>query len=276
MPAPLPIRIGAVLNVTPDSFSDGGRFLDPERAVEHGLAMLAEGADLVDVGGESTRPGAEPVHADEELRRVVPVIEGLRRRTDAPISIDTTKAAVARAALDAGASIVNDVSAGRSDAELFPLVAERRAGLILMHMRGAPREMQADPRYEDVVAEVAAFLRVRAAAAANAGVPLERIWIDPGIGFGKRLEHNLELLACMRVLCDLGYPVCVGVSRKSFIAAIEEREGLAASATGARLGGTAAALALAVAGGATMLRVHDVAVMRQAALVARAIAGRRR
>jgi dihydropteroate synthase len=267
---PDPLRILGVLNVTPDSFSDGGRFLEPASAVERGLRMEAEGAHLLDIGGESTRPGAQPVSVSEELDRVLPVIGELAKRSKAAISIDTTKFEVARAALDAGATIVNDVSAGRIDPRILALAAEREATVILMHMRGSPRDMQVDPRYDDVVGEIRAFLGERAGAAESAGVASRRIWIDPGIGFGKRLEHNLEILVRLPELRSLGYPICLGVSRKSFIAGAEASAGAAKSPPEARVGGTAAAVALGVLGGASILRVHDVAVMAQAARVARA------
>jgi len=264
-------RIMGVLNVTPDSFSDGGEHLDPDRAVQRGLAMAAEGAELIDVGGESTRPGSDPVSEDEELRRVIPLVEALAPRVAVPISVDTTKAAVAERALDAGARMVNDVSAGRADPRMLPLVAERGCDLILMHMQGTPRDMQRDPRYADVTAEVAEFLRARVAACLEAGIALERIAIDPGIGFGKTLEHNLELLRSLGELRALSLPICVGLSRKSFIA-VMEREHLPADAPIAppteRLGGSLAALALCVRRGAEILRVHDVRASVQAARVA--------
>jgi dihydropteroate synthase len=261
-----------VLNVTPDSFSDGGRFLDPGRAVEHGLALLAEGADILDVGGESTRPGALALAPEEELARVLPVVAGLRERSRAPISIDTTHASVARAALEAGATIVNDVSAGRGDPAMLPLVAERGAGFVAMHMQGSPRDMQRAPHYADVLGEVRAFLRERIAAALAAGIGRAGLWIDPGIGFGKTLEHNLALLAGLRSLVELGQPLLVGVSRKSFVAALEQREGLRASAAHERLGGTLAASLWAARAGASVLRAHDVAALRQALAVERALA----
>ncbi len=264
-------RMMGIVNVTPDSFSDGGAFLDPSRAIEHGLELAAEGADLLDVGGESTRPGSDPVPVDEETRRVVPVIAALARRAGVPLSVDTTKSAVARAALDAGATIVNDVSAGCFDAAMLPLVAERRAGFVAMHMQGTPRDMQVAPTYGDVVADVLEFLRARGYQALEAGVERGKLWIDPGIGFGKTLEHNLALLRRLSELRSLGLPICLGVSRKSFLARIAGRESPAQE----RLGGTAAAVALGVAGGAEILRVHDVRVMRECALAARAIAAPR-
>jgi dihydropteroate synthase len=262
-------RMMGVVNVTPDSFSDGGRFADAEGAIEHGLALEAQGAQVLDVGGESTRPGSAAVSVEEELGRTIPVISALAKRAKVPVSVDTTKAGVARAALDAGATIVNDISAGRWDAAMLPLVAERGATFVAMHMQGTPQDMQRDPRYGDVVAEVLEFLRERGAACLGAGIARERIWIDPGIGFGKTLDHNLELLRRLPELRSLGLPVLVGVSRKAFIARIHgpAREDVA------RIGGTAAAVALAVQGGAEILRVHDVAVMAEAAAVARAVAG---
>ena len=268
------VRIMGVVNVTPDSFSDGGRFLEPARAIEHGLQLIAEGADLLDIGGESTRPGAAPLAAEEELRRVVPVVAGLRARCRAPLSIDTQHAEVARAALDAGATIVNDVSAGRHDPRLLPLLAERGAGFVAMHMQGSPRDMQREPRYADVLAEVREFLRERIAAALAAGVARAGLWIDPGIGFGKTLEHNLALLAGTRELALLGQPLLVGVSRKSFVAALEQRAQSPASAPGERLGGTLAASLFAARAGASILRAHDVAPLRQALLVDKALAAR--
>ena len=267
---PRPLRLMGVLNVTPDSFSDGGSWPTSALAVERGVILASQGADILDVGGESTRPGAESVAADEELRRVLPVVEGLARRVQVAISIDTTKADVARAALDAGATIVNDVSAGLLDPEMLPLVADRGATCVLMHRQGTPRDMQRAPVYADVVAEVAGFLRERAAAARARGIAAECIWVDPGIGFGKTLAHNLELLVRLREIAELGFPVCLGVSRKSFIASIETEQGVPPSPPEARVGGTAAAVTLGVLGGATILRVHDVAVMAQAARVAQA------
>jgi len=263
-----------VINVTPDSFSDGGKHLDAEAAVARGSEMQAEGADILDVGGESTRPGSIPVSEEEELRRVLPVIEGLSGHVRAAISIDTTKSGVARAAIDRGATIVNDVSAGRADARMLPLVAERGATCVLMHMQGTPRTMQDAPTYRDVVLDVLAFLRERSETALAAGIARERIWIDPGIGFGKGLEHNLELLRRLDELLVLGFPICLGVSRKSFISAVERVSGAEAAGPEARLGGTAAAVALGVRGGAGIVRVHDVAVMAQAARMAHAIVER--
>jgi dihydropteroate synthase len=255
-----------IVNVTPDSFFDGGRTATPDAAMAHARRLIAEGADLLDVGGESTRPGARPVAADEELARVLPVVTALRAETDLPISIDTTKSAVAAAALAAGADIVNDVSAGRLDPAMLPLAARHGAVVVLMHMQGTPATMQEAPAYDDVVAEVAAFLAARARAAEAAGIAAERIWVDPGIGFGKRLEHNLELLAHLERLCALGYPVLVGVSRKSFLAA------LTGEPVERRLAGSLAAAVSAAARGARIVRVHDVAATRGALAVATAVA----
>jgi dihydropteroate synthase len=253
-----------VINVTPDSFSDGGTYLHVEPAVTAAWGMLDAGAAIVDVGGESTRPGSEGVSVEEELARVEPVIADL---DGAPVSIDTSKAAVAAAALDAGAEIVNDVTALRGDPEMAALCAERGCGVVLMHMLGTPRTMQDDPRYDDVVAEVKAFLAERLAAAVAAGVPEEGIWLDPGIGFGKTLAHNAELLRRLGELRELGRPLVVGTSRKSFIGRLD------GSPAGERLGGTIASSLLAAANGAEVLRVHDVAAVRQALAVAAAILG---
>jgi dihydropteroate synthase len=256
-------KLMGVVNVTPDSFSDGGLFLDAEAAVAHGEKLVREGAEILDVGGESTRPGAEEVSAEEEMARVVPVVRGLADATT--VSIDTSKAAVAEAALDAGATIVNDVTALRHDPEIGALCAERGAGLVLMHMQGDPRTMQDEPSYDDVVDDIKAFLAERVEAAIDAGVAEERIWLDPGIGFGKTLDHNLELLRRLGELRELGRPLVVGTSRKSFIGKID------GSAVGDRLGGTIASAVFAAAEGADVLRVHDVAETAQATKVASAI-----
>ncbi len=255
-----------VLNVTPDSFSDAGRWLDPAAAVAHGMELHREGAAILDVGGESTRPGADPVGAEEELRRVAPVLEGLRAAVPgATLSIDTMKAAVARAALARGAGYVNDVSALRGDAAMAEVVAEAGCGCCLMHMRGEPRTMQDDPRYEDVVDEVRRFLEERAAFAVARGVAPERIHLDPGIGFGKTLEHNLELLRRLDEVAALGFPVVVGLSRKSFLGRLTGREDPAQ-----RVAATVAANVLAYERGAAVLRVHDVAPTVDALRVAAA------
>jgi dihydropteroate synthase len=257
-----------VVNVTPDSFSDGGMFLDAERAVEHGRTLLERGADLLDVGGESTRPGAEAVSPEEEVERVAPVVEGLVG-AGAAVSIDTAKRVVAKRALDAGAEIVNDVTALRGDPELAGLCAERGCGVVLMHMQGRPRTMQEAPTYGDVVGDVKAFLAERIEFAAGEGIAEERVWVDPGIGFGKTLEHNLELLRRLGELRDLGRPICVGTSRKSFIGKITGRE------VDERLGGTIASNVLALAGGAEVFRVHDVREVREALTLAEAVLARR-
>jgi dihydropteroate synthase len=268
-------RLMGILNVTPDSFSDGGRYLRPHAAIEHGARLLAEGADIVDVGGESTRPGAEAVSAAQELARVRPVVEALAAQPGTAISIDTSKASVAAAALDAGASLVNDVSAFRADPEMAALVADRDADCILMHMRGEPRTMQEDPRYADVVDDVKAFLDERLAFALREGVREERVLLDPGIGFGKTLEHNLELLRRLSELSELGRPIVIGTSRKSFLGRIEAgARGLAQPpGSDARLPGTLASNVLAFERGASVFRVHDVAPVREALTVAAATLG---
>jgi len=242
-----------VLNVTPDSFSDGGKFFTIEKAVEHGLAMVADGAHIIDVGGESTRPGAAPVAVEEEARRVVPVIKELQAKIDAVISIDTSKAQVARAAIAAGASIVNDVTGGRSDKEMMPLVAEAEAAFIIMHMQGNPRTMQADPRYVDVVSEVADFFRQQYGRAIEWGIDPMAIAFDPGIGFGKTLEHNLELLAQLERIRVHERPLVVGVSRKSFLAKLT-----GSSEINDRVAPAVALTSLLRTRGADVFRVHDV------------------
>jgi len=261
-----PLIMG-IVNVTPDSFSDGGLHLDPGAAAAHGEQLLAEGADLLDVGGESTRPGAEPVAEGEEIRRIIPVIEALRARTDRPISVDTMKPGVARAAAAAGATVWNDVTALEGSPRSLALAAELGCGVVLMHMRGTPSTMQAAPQYDDVVAEVAAYLGGRVEAAVAAGIARSKIWIDPGIGFGKTRRHNLMLIARLDRLALLGIPVLVGASRKSFIA---RTAGDGAGEAG-RLGGSLAVALAAAARGAAALRVHDVAATRQALAVAAAI-----
>jgi dihydropteroate synthase len=253
-----------IVNVTPDSFSDGGVFLEADAAVDHGLAMAEEGAAILDVGGESSRPGAAPVPAEEELRRVLPVVERLAGAGHR-VSIDTTKAAVARAALDAGATVVNDISAFRFDPALAGLVAERQADCCLMHMLGDPRTMQEDPRYEDVVSEVKAFLEERLAFATGEGVPEERVWLDPGIGFGKTVAHNLELLRRLDEIVAVGRPVVIGTSRKSFLGKLTGGKPEAE-----RLPGTIATNVIALERGATVFRVHDVAPVVDALTVAAA------
>ena len=260
------VRIMGVVNVTPDSFSDGGLFLEPDRAIAHGRVLLAEGADTLDIGGESTRPGAAPVEVEEELARVEPVIAGLRD-DGAPISIDTSKVAVAAAAVDAGAAIVNDITAFRTDEGMADFCAERGVEVVLMHMQGDPRTMQEDPTYEDVVDDVKAFLAERIEFAVGVGVAEERISIDPGIGFGKTLDHNLELLARLGELLDLGRPIVVGTSRKSFIGKID------GSPVDERQGGSIASSAIAAANGASVVRVHEVAMTAEALRMVAAVLG---
>jgi len=254
-----------VVNVTPDSFSDGGLYLNAAAAIEHGLELASEGAAILDIGGESTRPGALPVAAEEELRRVLPVISGLVSAGMAVrLSIDTSKALVAAAALDAGATLINDVTALRGDPALAALIAERGADCCLMHMLGTPRTMQQDPHYEDVVDEVERFLEERMSFAIAAGVPEERIMLDPGIGFGKTLAHNLELLRRLEQIVALGRPVVIGTSRKSFLGKLTGRE------VDDRLAGTIATNVLAYERGARVFRVHDVGPVRDALAVAAA------
>ena len=246
-----------ILNVTPDSFSDGGLYATPEAAVERGLALAAEGADVIDVGGESTRPDSVPVPVDEELRRTIPVIEALAARVRIPLSIDTSKAEVARQALRAGASLVNDVTALREDPEMARVVASHGARVILMHMQGTPQTMQRRPRYGHVVRDVTAFLRQAAEQARRAGIARSRILVDPGLGFGKTIAHNLALLRHVDQVVALGYPVVIGPSRKSFIGRV-----LAAEVSD-RLVGTLACVGYAIRGGVRMVRVHDVKPARQ-------------
>ena len=256
-----------IVNVTPDSFSDGGLFLDAEAAVAHGRQLIGDGAEILDIGGESTRPGAAAVGVEEECERVLPVIAGLAGE-GVPISIDTSKAAVAARALAAGAQIVNDVTA-LGDPEMAALCADRGCGLILMHMQGTPRTMQEDPRYDDVVDDVRAFLSDRVESAVDAGVDEGRIWVDPGIGFGKTVEHNLELIRRLAELRSLGRPILLGASRKSFIGKLTGRE------APERLGGSIAAAVLGRRAGADWVRVHDVAATRDALIVGGAISGER-
>lgn len=261
-------RTMGVVNVTPDSFSDGGAYFETGAAVAHGVELVGDGAAILDVGGESTRPGTEPVEEAEELARVVPVIEGLvGAALDVEVSVDTSKAAVAAAALAAGATIVNDVTALRGDPEMAAVCAEREATVVLMHMLGTPRTMQIEPRYRDVADEVRSFLAERIEAALAAGIAAERIWVDPGIGFGKTAAHNFELLRRLGELRQLGRPIVVGTSRKSFLGA---GDGAAADE---RLGGTIASSVLAAAEGADVLRVHDVAELAQALSVTAAVLG---
>ncbi len=244
-------RIMGVLNVTPDSFSDGGRFFHPEDAIRRGIELADQGADLIDVGGESTRPRAEAVPADEEWRRVAPVLRALGQKVDVPLSIDTRKPEVAAKAIEAGAVIVNDVS-GLRDPRMLPLIARYGVGVVLMHMQGEPETMQDRPAYSDVVREVRGFLETRSREAAAAQIPPESIAVDPGIGFGKTLEHNLDLLRGLGSIAELGHPVVIGVSRKSFLAKVGAGE------AGERLPASVAAATLAVAHGAQIVRCHDV------------------
>lgn len=268
--SPLPdnaVQVMGIVNVTPDSFSDGGRLAGAEQAIAHGLALVERGADILDIGGESTRPGADPVSEAEELARVIPVIEGLRARWDGPISIDTQKSAVARAAVEAGATIWNDVSALTASPDSAQVAAALGCDLVLMHRRGDARTMQIDPRYDDVVAEVRDYLLERIAVATSAGVARERIWLDPGIGFGKTLAHNLALISGLGSLTETGFPVLFGASRKRMIESID------ATATDPmdRLGGSLALALLAARNRARIVRVHDVRETVQALKVQAAL-----
>ncbi len=257
------VLVMGVLNVTPDSFYDGGRYAGSEDAIEHGLRMAKEGADIIDIGGESTRPGSQPISPSEELDRVVPVIEGIRRRSDVLLSVDTTKAAVAEEAISCGASMVNDISALRFDSEMAEIIGGSGAFVILMHMLGTPKTMQIAPSYTDVVAEIKAFLAERIEAAVQLGIEREKIIIDPGIGFGKRLEDNLALLKNLASFTTLQVPILVGLSRKSFLGKLLDLP------PEERLEGTIAANAIAIANGADIIRVHDVKEGRRTADVAR-------
>ena len=261
-------RVMGIVNVTPDSFSDGGRLASVEAAVAHGLRLVEQGADILDIGGESTRPGAEPVAESEELARVIPVIEGLRARWAGPISIDAMKPAVARAAVAAGATMWNDVTALGFAPDSLATAAELGCEVVLMHMRGEPRTMQADPHYDDVVAEVADWLAMRADAAMAAGVARERIWLDPGIGFGKTATHNLALTAGLHHLAATGFPILYGASRKRTIQAIDPT----ATDPADRLGGSLALALEAARAGASIIRVHDVRETVQALAVQAAVA----
>jgi dihydropteroate synthase len=254
-----------VINITPDSFSDGGLNFDKDKAVARGLQLREEGSDIIDIGGESTRPGSEPVTEEEELRRVIPVISALREKTDSLISVDTTKSAVARAALDEGADIINDISSSGFDPKMFSLAAQYDVPVILMHMKGVPRTMQVNPFYENVLLEVKSFFKERIEAAQAAGINKEKIIIDPGIGFGKRHKDNLVLINNLHFFEDLGQPILIGISRKSFIGKILN------SSPQQRLEGTIASAVLSILHGAHILRVHDVAAVKKAVLVAEAI-----
>lgn len=264
--APEKTKIMGILNVTPNSFSDGGKFADKDSAVARAIQMAKDGADIIDIGGESTRPGAEPVSVDEELKRVIPVIEEIVCEVDLPISIDTMKADVAEAAIEAGAAMINDVSAMRFDPAMAGVAAKSGGPVVLMHMKGTPRDMQDNPEYDSLMGEIISFLDERALAAIEAGVAPENIIVDPGIGFGKTLDHNLEILRRLPELKSLGYPILVGASRKAFIGAILGTE------PDDRIEGTVAAVTAAVMNGASIVRVHDVKEMARAARVADAIA----
>jgi dihydropteroate synthase len=255
-----------VVNITPDSFSDGGRFFDHQAALDQARALAAAGADILDIGGESTRPAADPVPLEEELRRVVPVIETLGRELDLPISIDTYKAPVARAALAAGASLINDISALRFDPQMAPLAAAQQVPVVLMHMQGTPKDMQVNPHYGDLLGEIKAFFRERLEYAVSRGIPRELVILDPGIGFGKTWRHNLEILNHLDAFLDLGCPLLVGPSRKAFIGQI-----LGLPNGEVRDIGTLAALGMAVLRGARLLRTHNAAYARQFLAVLRAI-----
>lgn len=262
---PRPLVMG-IVNVTPDSFSDGGQFFSTDAAIQHGLRLAGEGADLLDIGGESSRPGSQPVSLDEELARVIPVVRGLASKTAVPISVDTTKAAVARQALEVGASIINDITAGLGDPDMLEIVRSHDAGIILMHMQGTPETMQDNPTYKDVVREVREFLEERIRICVATGIPVERIAVDPGLGFGKTFEHNMKLLRYLDVIAAIGRPVVLGVSRKGFIGQItgkprDERV----------IGSVAMACYCAARGTAHVLRVHDVAETVEAAKVIGAI-----
>lgn len=266
MSFPRPTVVMGILNVTPDSFSDGGIYLDPSRAVERGLTLVGEGADILDIGGESTRPGAAYVPPEEEIRRTVPVIRELARQCAVPLSIDTRKAEVAQAAIDAGASIVNDIAANRTPDALWDLVARSGVGYVAMHMQGTPENMQEDPQYMDVVSEVAEFFRDRLARLTDAGVDPEQVVLDPGIGFGKTVEHNLSLLRHLERFCVLERPLLLGVSRKSFIGKVLGAD------VGSRLYGGLACTLWAVRLGAQLVRTHDVAETVQALRMHEALA----
>ncbi len=267
---PRPALVMGIVNVTPDSFSDGGKFFSPAKAVAHALELVAQGAEILDIGGESTRPGAEPVSEAEELRRVIPVIEKLAAKLKIPLSIDTMKPAVARAALEAGASIVNDVAANRKDDTMWKVVAEFRAGYVCMHAQGRPRTMQKNPAYMNVVREVGEFFRERLEKLNACGVSSDQVVFDPGIGFGKTLEHNLQLLANLRRFTKLKRPLLLGVSRKSFIGK------LLGATLNERLPASLACATLAVADGVQIIRAHDVAETVQAVRLAEALLARKR
>jgi dihydropteroate synthase len=255
--------IVGVLNVTPDSFSDGGKFFSTSNAIEHALRMTEEGADIIDIGGESTRPGSDPVSVEEEMRRVIPVMEAISARVQVPISIDTCKSTVARKALEAGASVINDISGLTFDPEMAGVAAQYGATVVIMHMKGTPKTMQVDPVYNDVIGEIGDFLIQQARVAEAHGV--SQIIVDPGIGFGKKLEHNLEIFRRLKELAELDYPLMIGPSRKSFIGMILDLP------VDSRLEGTAAAVAVSILNGANLIRVHDVQAMKRVAQIIDAI-----
>ncbi len=265
--APNHTLIMAILNVTPDSFSDGGKFADPNQAVNRALNLMEEGADMIDIGGESTRPGAEPVSLDEELNRTIPVIESIRKESDCLISIDTYKSAVAEAALNAGANVVNDISGFTFDSKMAPLVAKKNASVILMHIKGTPRDMQKNPHYDNLIEEIKSFFQQQVELAKIAGVRSKKIILDPGIGFGKRLEDNFAIIRELGQIRAMGYPVLLGPSRKSFIGMaldipVEER-----------LEGTLASITAGIMNGARIVRVHDIVETRRAVTITEKIIG---
>lgn len=261
-----PLVMG-ILNVTPDSFSDGGQFTTAEVAVEHALEMVQSGADIIDIGGESTRPGAQPVEEDEELKRIIPVIESLRDQSTIPISIDTYKANVAEAALDAGADMVNDISGLRFDTRMLKLISDRRVVVVIMHMKGSPREMQVDPHYDDCVAEILEFFKQSIALCTEQGIDKSKIILDPGIGFGKRLYDNVEILSRFEEFTRFGVPVMVAASRKSFIGMLHDAD----KAADLRLGGSLSAAIVGVMKGGAIVRTHDVTETVEALKVVQAI-----
>ncbi len=267
-----PLVMG-IVNVTPDSFSDGGEFIAIETAVEHALSMVADGADIIDIGGESSRPGAQTISLEEELQRVIPVVEALRKESNITISIDTTKSIVASESLNCGADIINDISAGLFDPQMIPVVAEQGAGYIIMHMRGTPQTMQSDLVYDDVVTEISQFLQKRYIHCLDVGIKSDRLLVDPGIGFGKTASQNLELLKNLSAITKIGAPVLVGVSRKSFIPLFASNT-LNTSIPKNRLGGSLAAALFAIEQGASVIRVHDVLESAQALQVLQSLRGK--
>lgn len=254
-----------ILNVTPDSFSDGGMYLDKKSAVQKGLQLIEDGADILDIGGESTRPGSNPITSEEEKRRILPVISGIREKTDTLISVDTTKSEVLKSALDAGADILNDISGMRFDPKILGLAAKKDIPVIIMHMKGTPRNMQESPEYNNVIQEIKTFLKQRVSGALTAGIKKNKIIIDPGIGFGKRLKDNLKIISNLSAFSELGYPILIGVSRKSFIG------DLLKLSPEKRLEGTIASSLISILQGAHILRVHDVSSLKKAVTVAEAI-----